>query len=188
MILAAVLTAGCILLSGCSGPADPDPARSSTPIAAPSPIESTARATSAVFHGTVQEYADALVQCMVDAGWEASTDADDPQGPGVIRFGTVPAEQQAAWDADNESCQSTLGVLDDAPRTDAELRARYDWLVGLNDCLVAAGYVQEAPPSYESFSDEFATSGTIAWDPMGSVGTASVEAALSACPRSTDVW
>jgi len=125
---------------------------------------------------------------MVDAGWEASTNPDDPQGPGVIRFGMVPTEQQAAWDADNELCQTELGVLDDAPRTDTELRAKYDWLVGMNECLVAAGYVAEAPPSYESFSDQFATSGTITWDPMSSVDPANVQSALDACPRSTDAW
>jgi hypothetical protein len=156
-------------------PSVTDPAQESATPAAPSPPS----ASTPVFTGTREEWLVNLYDCMRSAGWNVTR---LPDGGWSIK---VPPEQRDAYDAAQATCAAALGPIPTVvPLTEADIRARYEYLVRMRDCLIALGYTISEPPSVEQFVDSWESG---PWSPYNDLadqtGPGAWEQANEACPQ-----
>jgi hypothetical protein len=150
VVAALVMTAAC--RSGA-----PDSSTSSTSPGASSP------ASGLVYGGPEDEYLPLLAACLRDAGWDATT---NERGDEMNVSGAGPGQRQAFEDA-QAACERQIGVPPTPrPLTEAEIRARYDYLVQMRQCLIDLGYTLAEPPTIDVFIDTWATG---PWSPYNEV-------------------
>lgn len=136
-----------------------------------------------VFAGTLSEWADAVVACLVTQGWDSVVmDPEGPEGPGNFSTSGVSPAQQDAYDKAQQDCFDSIGFVDTVPKTPEEARRIYDAFVDENNCLANAGFYTEEPPSFASYYAAFLDTGYLNWDPISLI-TSEYSAALAACPR-----
>jgi hypothetical protein len=126
----------------------------------------------------MDEYIAAVASCLRDAGWNVKTD-------GVGGFSAdITAEQRPAFLAARESCGAALGEPPPlAPASEAEIRARYAYLLEARDCLIDLGYTIGEPPTLELFLESY-TSGP--WSPFNDLAPTSQaewDQVNQACPQ-----
>ena len=173
----AVVVASVLTVVACAP--SPSPSPSVEPLASPSsPV--SARPSPLAFTGTMDEYIAAVTSCLRDAGWNLRTD-----GVGGLSA-DITAEQRPAFLAANKSCQARLGEPPPvAPASEAEIRARYAYLLEARDCLSNLGYTMGEPPTLELFLESY-TSGP--WSPFNDLADqttsqAQWDQANQACPQ-----
>lgn len=179
LILALLTLAGCT-----DGPVGASPTGSPLPSSAseppsPSPPGSS-EAGLPVYSGPENEYLPLLAACLREAGWQVTASDRGDEMSGVI-----PPEQRAAYHAAERACQSQIGTPPTPrPATLDEIRARYDYLVEMRQCLIDLGYTLAEPPTFEVFADSWATG---PWSPYNEVAdTANRDqwaAANEQCPQ-----
>ena len=167
------VAAGVLAVVACAP--SPSPSPSVEPLSGPSsPIR--AGASPIAFTGSAEEYIAAVASCLRDAGWNVETDGS----------ADITAEQRPAFMAARESCGATLGELPpSAPLSEAEIRARYAYLLEARDCLIELGYTIGAPATLDHFLDSYATG---PWTPFNDLADqttsqAEWEQANQACPQ-----
>lgn len=162
-----VPTVCCLLTLASCAPIAPSPSPGLT-AGAGSPGASSAPSTSpapsiGIFPGTVDEYLPALVDCLRQAGWQVQVTAD-----GGLKA-DFSAEQRSAFIAAEAACAASLGEPPTfAPVTEAEMRARYEFLVHARECLIGLGYTVGEPPSVDEYVDAYWTR---PWTPFSEVNT-----------------
>lgn len=132
-----------------------------------------------MFSGAPDEHADAMVACLVDAGWNAERDPTALDGPGAWMVDT-PAGQDDLLREAVSSCLSTVGQPWQ-PSTDAELAATYAWLMEQWVCLDGAGFAPSPPPSEQQWI-ELSRSGEGGWSPYSEFPAGELNRAYEACP------
>lgn len=126
-------------------------------------------------------------QCLIDAGWDISLDADGGYEA------TVPHEQQGAFDADQRRCsdEATDAIPPPAVGED-DYRRLYAHFLETVKCLEAEGYESAGPsPSEQEFVAEAMSSGGATWNPWDVVGNVSAQAAAdleATCPQLPPDW
>lgn len=116
----------------------------------------------------------AVASCLREAGWNVKTDGS----------ADITAEQRPAFMAAREACGATLGELAPvAPLSEAEIRARYAYLLEARDCLIELGYTIGAPPTLDRFLDSYMSA---PWTPFSDFETTSQaewDQVNQACPQ-----
>lgn len=117
----------------------------------------------------------ALVACLRDAGWDVVINGT---GDG-FSVGSISREQQPALEAARITCDKRVGPAP-PPRqlSDAEIRERYQFLLGVRECLIDAGFYVSEPPSEDVFVESWATG---PWSPYDGIGD--LDRALDGCPQ-----
>src|SRR3990170_1917375 len=125
-------------------PAGGPPASAQTD-ATPTP---TPTPTPRPYTGAVYEYLPQLAACLRQAGWDAVA---DPSGDSMY-VGPPSADQRAALFADTLACEQQIGTPPTPrPLSDAEIRARYQYLLTARECLIGLGYAISQPPDEDAF-------------------------------------
>lgn len=88
--------------------------------------------------------------CMTEHGWPATASGDSWSA------GSIPVDQQAAYDADATECLRGL-VPDVGTFTDAEWKAAYAKVTESVECLAGLGKVVPNVPSLQAYRDEHAS-------------------------------
>ena len=126
----------------------------------------------------MDEYNAAVAGCLRDAGWNVKTD-----GVGGLSA-DITAEQRPAFLATRETCGATLGEpAPMAPLSEAEIRARYAYLLEARGCLIDLGYTIGEPPTLERFLDSYTSQ---PWSPFGDLeptSQAEWDQANQSCPQ-----
>lgn len=178
---------GICLLAACS-PVDP-PMDPTVAVTSPSPSGNSSSpgdddAPQTVFYGTLQEYNDARMACVERYGLVVVPGPpNDSPSFGVSSEGVG----QDRVDEVLLACDAEVGTFYTPPATEESVTAQYQWLVGQYRCLVAAGFPAEEPPSLQFVVDQWKTKGHFQYDPMSSL-MEQYDAALAACPRTTQEW
>lgn len=123
----------------------------------------------------LETYMVAMVDCLRDAGWDVALN-DTGDGFSV---GSLSPARQPLIEAARIACDERVGPAP-PPRqlSEAEIRERYQFLLGVRDCLIDAGFSVTSPPSEDAFIDSWATG---PWSPYD--GIADLDRALEACPQ-----
>jgi hypothetical protein len=164
--LAALISTVCLLLTlaGCAPiAASPSPGlagRTGSP-GTSSVLSSSPGPSIGIFPGTADEYQAALVDCLRQAGWPVQVTAD-----GGLKA-DFSAAQRSAFIAAEAACAASLGEPPTFPPvTEADMRARYQFLVHARGCLIALGYTVAEPPSVDEYVDTYWTK---PWTPFSEV-------------------
>lgn len=138
---------------------------------------------SVEFEGEIDAWSVAMVDCLVDAGWDARLDGEPGEG-GLYVEDPGPA-QEDQYRADLTECLTVKVGEPVEISSEADLRDRYDRLVEQTACLQEAGYPISEPPSYQSYRDAFEAQGdTSSFWPLGEIGGEDGRIAASQCPFS----
>jgi hypothetical protein len=128
----------------------------------------------------MSEWAQAVVDCLIDAGWSASIPPGTP--PGGLDSGPVDDAQFEEYQQDSSECHATVGEYVEI-QSEADLRRRYDHLLTQHACLVDAGYHVSGPPTFQTFMDAFnATGDARSYYPLAELGGDESIGAEAACP------
>ena len=170
------VAAGVLAVVACAPSPSPSPSVES-PVSPTSPV--SAGPSPFAFTGSIEEYIAAVASCLRDAGWNVNAD-------GVGGSADITAEQRPAFLAARESCGATLGEPPPpVPVSEAEIRARYAYLLEARDCLIDLGYAIGAPATLDHFLDSYASG---PWSPFNDLADqttsqAEWEQANQACPQ-----
>lgn len=205
--LAVVLTFGAIVMSSCSEIA-PQPTRTATPTdwdmsgsameqayenfvtglaekyGLDSPIEA-----DLVRWVDLHEWSTVQANCLSEHGFSV-----EPNPQGGINWGEIPPEQAQAQRLAAAQCEARYPI---DPRFNMQLPLRraenqYAFLVETQmPCVERAGYVVSAPPSKQTWLEQYYTTGS-AWDPFveaaeqSGPGTEGLDSLYQACPPTSD--
>lgn len=153
----------------------------------PKTTQPTKAATHATFEGSPSEWLKETAQCLRDLGYQiVITNPTDGSQPGVnAPYVTgVPAAKKFA--KANDKCAAKLGVPPD-PQTAAEISGARDHKVAQYNCLVGLGYQPEAPPSLQSWDDQY-RAGTLSYDPISTLATEQQAQGLLKCHPDYSEW
>jgi hypothetical protein len=114
----------------------------------------------------------AIATCLEQRGWDASLIE------GAIEI-DVPTAQQEQYEKDSTDCLREVGIDPDAPLTEEQYRAVYDWSLEVARCLEGAGFAVPVAPSYEVFRSTYDSD---PWIPWSLVEGSDLGRAGAACP------
>lgn len=141
---------------------------------------------SEFYQGTRRERQMEMYECLVAAGYEMEIEEATGDGTGY-GFRTQPDTDPEEFVDAAEACSAAL-LPAPFPQTDEEVREMYDHVVESYECLVAAGFTPDAPPSFQSFLDDYRAS-DVDYDPYAQgISYMDQAAAYEACPRDDDAW
>ncbi|MFK4729751.1 hypothetical protein ROT00_08710 [Agromyces mediolanus] len=121
---------------------------------APSVDTSAPTGRDSLFAGP--EVASARVECLLDRGWDVKLE-------GTAIVGSIPTEQMAAYQADDLECLEEAGIDPEAPLTDGQYDAIYDWYIEIEECLADAGFPVPERPSRVAFEESYDADPWIPW-------------------------
>lgn len=165
-------------LTACGSPAQPSNADgpSSAVPASPGPDGS---GRPPIFAGSSYEYFERLAGCLHDQGFAAEVTPDR-----ALRYDFGSAEQQPAFDAAMDACESEVGIMPPPePLSEAELVRLYESYLTARSCLIGLGYSLPEPPSEDAFVDTYATD---PWSPFNDLDVTGGDAwaeITAACPQ-----
>ena len=171
------VAAGVLAVVACAPSPSPSPSVE-PPVILTSPVSGPP--SPLVFTGSMDEYIAAVASCLRDGGWNVKTD-----GVGGLSA-DITAEQRPAFMAAREACGETIGEPPPrAPASEAEIRARYAYLLDARDCLIELGYTIGAPATLDHFLDSYASG---PWSPFSDLADqttspAEWDQANQACPQ-----
>lgn len=114
----------------------------------------------------------AIATCLDQRGWDASL------VEGAIEI-DVPTAQQEQYEKDSADCLREVGIDPDAPLTEEQFRAVYDWSLVVARCLEGAGFAVPDAPSFEVFRSTYDSD---PWIPWSLVEGPDLGRAGNACP------
>ncbi|MFJ4036920.1 hypothetical protein ACIPVB_02450 [Microbacterium sp. NPDC090007] len=130
--------------------------------------------------GTDPNFAEAMAECLGDAGWEVEVMADNS-----IQA-TLDGSQASAYRVAEEACKSDLNYDESPVLSEEQNKALYRGLLQLSRCLEDEGYDAGDKPSEQAFLDGevFDPYGHLR-DParVGHIDEATYGALLTKCPR-----
>lgn len=162
-----------LLLAGCTAGAQAAPPSTST-------IGTGASGAPISYDGTKSGYLKALVQCLRDAGWDATFIHEG--GQYSIDSGAPPS-QTDAYIADSDACVDRLGRPWAQPLTERRAREAYDTALATAKCLEKAGFPVSTPPSFATFYDDLRSTDRTPWSPQDQIPNSDIQAAYAACPE-----
>ena len=110
--------------------------------------DATPTPTPRPYTGAENEYLPQLAACLREAGWDAVA---DPSGDRMY-VGPAPADQPTALVADRLACEQQIGTPPTPrPLSEAEIRARWLYLLTARECLIGLGYAISEPPDEDTF-------------------------------------
>lgn len=151
----------------------------------PASAQSDATPTPRLYTGAENEYLPQLAACLREAGWDAVA---DPSGDSMY-VSAAPPDQRAALVADQLACEQQIGTPPTPrPLSDAEIRARYQYLLTARECLMGLGYEISQPPDENTFVRTWLNAEGLTtdapWSPYNDLpDAANWEAANRACPQ-----
>lgn len=129
------------------------------------------------------EWAENLISCLAEFGWEAR---EQPDG-GLLA--DVPTNRGDAYEEDFAKCESRFGYdQPPAPLSSSQAEELFARVGVTADCLIARGFDVGVRPSKRAFVDAV-TSGEGGWDPYveiygpGKMDESEYFAVLRDCPR-----
>lgn len=114
----------------------------------------------------------AMATCLQARGWDATL------VHGAIEI-DVPSDQKRQYEDDSAECLREVGIDPDAPLTEEQYRAVYDWSREVARCLEGAGFAVPEAPSYEVFRSTYDSN---PWIPWSLVDGPDLGRAGAACP------
>ncbi|KQW08183.1 hypothetical protein ASC66_04425 [Leifsonia sp. Root4] len=127
---------------------------------------------------SLQEWPEAVAQCLRDAGWNATS-----EDGGVGLVGVTEAQREPSALA-QYTCEAQYPVDPKylSQLTDSQLEYLYVYYTTtLRDCLIDAGYTPSDPPSREKFIESYYRTG--AWSPYSEVPVTAVADLDEKCPQ-----
>ena len=154
----ALSAGGCSGASAASSSSDVSPSVSGA-------VAPSASAPSKVFTGTPEEFNAASKACFEAAGYSVIMPTDPTDGSAFTVDMTGHTDQEFFDVVD--ACDAQVGTIDLRGYSDEQIRASYDYRVAEFECLVSNGWASGAPPSWESYRDDWRSSmGGAHWNPI----------------------
>lgn len=126
-----------------------------------------------------EEYLPRLAECLRDAGYDAEM-MDD----GSLRYDYGSQDRRAAFMQARDACDRAIGTpAQPEPLSEAEIRARYAYLVDMRVCLMRLGYAISTPPPVDTFVDKWDTG---PWSPYNDVPGSALGEIEQRCPQVPD--
>lgn len=128
----------------------------------------------------LSEYADFVIACMAEDGWELTKDESPGGGFGIDH---VPADQADKYEAAREACLAAAPAL--PPITDEIAGQLYDAYQRTAECLYDLGYDVGSAPPKQAWIDQRVQNEAY-WTPYGAIHLQDVPDArslLQQCPE-----
>lgn len=126
-----------------------------------------------------EEYLPRLAECLRDAGYDAEM-MDD----GSLRYDYGSQDRRGAFMQARDACDRAIGTPAlPEPLSEAEIRARYAYLVDMRDCLMRLGYAISTPPPLDAFVETWDTG---PWSPYNDVPGNVLGEIEQRCPQVPD--
>lgn len=113
-----------------------------------------------------------IAECMQDRGWPVRLEN------GAITI-EIAEDQRDLYEADNLECVRETGIDPDAPLSEDDYEAIFEWHLDIDECLRGAGWPTPPVPSYEVFRSTYESD---PWIPWSELSGPDFERAVEACP------
>ena len=139
------------------------------------------------FTGSPKDFTLSIHACLLDAGWETELVTKDDGSVSLQAPGVTSADLREQFLEASDECNASMPAIP-VPESDAELQQFYVTWTDVHSCLVDAGYDIDAPPSYQTFVDEY-HAGNGSSDPYFLIADRTArEQARTVCPKNPDSW